>query len=155
MPLFAILFLALLSIPLIEVFVLIEVGRCIGAGNTIALVVLTAIAGAFLLRIQGIQTLTRVRGALERGEIPAVELIEGLILIITGALLLTPGFVTDAVGFICLLPGPRRVFARAFAARMVVHHAAGAPGHGSAPQNHSRPSPGGRTIEGDYRVDRD
>ena len=83
---------------------LISIGSVIGALSTIGLVVLTALLGAWMLRKQGIATLKRVRDALDEGKPPARELLEGIILLIGGALLLTPGFVTDILGFICLLP---------------------------------------------------
>jgi UPF0716 protein FxsA len=99
-------------IPLVEMILLIEVGSRIGVLPTIGLVMLTAICGVWLLRLEGISTLARVQDKLGRGEIPETELLEGIMLIIGGALLLTPGFATDAIGFICLLPGLRRPIAR-------------------------------------------
>ena len=83
----------------------------IGPLLTIGLVVLTAICGVWLLRLEGMATLTRVQAKLQRGEIPETELLEGIMLIIGGALLLTPGFGTDIVGFVCLVPGLRRPLA--------------------------------------------
>ena len=88
--------------------ILIEVGGMIGPLPTVGLVVLTAICGVWLLRLEGMATLTRVQEKLQRGEIPESELLEGIMLIIGGALLLTPGFATDIVGFVCLIPGLRR-----------------------------------------------
>jgi UPF0716 protein FxsA len=98
-------------IPLVEMIILIEVGSMIGPLPTVGLVVLTAICGVWLLRLEGVATLTRVQEKLQRGEIPESELLEGIMLIIGGALLLTPGFATDIVGFVCLLPGLRRPLA--------------------------------------------
>ena len=83
----------------------------IGPLPTVGLVVLTAICGVWLLRLEGMATLTRVQEKLQRGEIPETELLEGIMLIIGGALLLTPGFATDIVGFVCLVPGLRRPLA--------------------------------------------
>ena len=91
--------------------ILIEVGGMIGPLPTGGLVVLTAICGVWLLRLEGMATLTRVQEKLQRGEIPETELLEGIMLIIGGALLLTPGFATDIVGFVCLVPGLRRPLA--------------------------------------------
>ncbi len=91
--------------------ILIEVGGMIGPLPTVGLVVLTAICGVWLLRLEGMATLTRVQEKLQRGEIPESELLEGIMLIIGGALLLTPGFATDIIGFICLIPGLRRPLA--------------------------------------------
>ncbi len=99
-------------IPLIEMVILIEVGGMIGPLATVGLVVLTAVVGVWLLRLEGTATLFRVQEKLNRGEIPETELLEGIMLLFGGALLLTPGFATDAAGFICLLPGLRRPIAR-------------------------------------------
>ena len=82
----------------------------IGALNTVGLVVGTAILGAYLLKRQGLSTLARVQDTMARGEIPAIEMMEGIILLITGALLLTPGFFTDILGFLGLIPMIRRNF---------------------------------------------
>ena len=105
------LFLLFLIVPLIEIYFLIRVGQHIGALSTILLCILTAALGAILLRIQGILTLMRAREKLRQGEIPADNLLEGLILLITGVMLLTPGFFTDAIGFLCLVPSLRSLLA--------------------------------------------
>ena len=102
------LFLIFLIVPLIEIYLLIKVGGVIGALPTVALVVLTAILGAGLLRWQGFATMQRVRQTLARGELPAIEMLEGVVLLCCGALLLTPGFFTDTIGFIGLVPAIRR-----------------------------------------------
>ncbi len=109
-----VLFLLFLIIPIIEIYLLIQVGSVIGAFYTILLIILTAIAGAFLLRIQGLATLRRVQEAVAMGKVPAMELLEGLMLLVGGALLLTPGFFTDALGFICLIPTLRQGIIRLF-----------------------------------------
>jgi UPF0716 protein FxsA len=101
---FKVLFLAFLLVPLTELFVLIQVGAQIGALSTIALCLFTAALGAFLFRLQGLETLKRVQDRIEHGEMPATDLVEGFILLISGLLLLTPGFVTDILGFLCLVP---------------------------------------------------
>ena len=106
---FRILFLLFLVVPLVEIFFLIQVGQVIGAGWTIFLVVATAVIGAFLLRLQGFQTLQRAQTSMARGEIPAMEMLEGLCLLVSGALLLTPGFVTDTLGFLLLVPPVRQI----------------------------------------------
>lgn len=104
------LLLLFIVMPIVEMWVLITVGSSIGAINTIGLVLLTALIGIFLLRQQGFETLWRGRKKLQRGHLPAQEMIEGLILAVSGALLLTPGFVTDTFGFLGLVPTFRRVF---------------------------------------------
>ena len=101
-----------ITVPLIEMIVLIQVGGLIGAIPTVALVVLTATLGIWLLKLEGLATLARVQEKLDQGQIPETELLEGIMLLVGGALLLTPGFITDAMGFICLLPGLRRPLAR-------------------------------------------
>jgi len=110
MGFFQILLLLFLLVPVIEIYLLIEVGSMIGAIYTILLVVLTAVVGAALLRWQGFTTFQRVREAMARGEVPAIEMMEGVVLLLCGALLLTPGFFTDAVGFLALIPAVRRHF---------------------------------------------
>ena len=105
-------FLLFLLTPIIEMWLLIEVGARIGALPTIGLVFLTAAIGLALLRQQGFDTLLRLQQRLERGEMPAGEIFEGFALAVGGALLLTPGFVTDAVGFLLLIPQPRRGLVR-------------------------------------------
>ena len=103
-----------ITIPLIEIAILIKIGSIIGAGYTIALVIGTAFLGVSLLRIQGISTLAKVQANISRGQLPATELIEGLILLISGALLLTPGFFTDTIGFLMLVPTLRQRLAETF-----------------------------------------
>ena len=111
MPPFAILLLLLVSVPLLEIYLLISVGRNIGAGATVLAVVFTAVLGAWLLRLQGMHTLARLRAATQQGQLPAAEMVEGLILLACGLMLLTPGFFTDALGFLALVPSIRRSFA--------------------------------------------
>lgn len=116
-----VLFLLFIIVPITEMWLLIEVGSVIGAFNTIALVFLTAIIGATLLRQQGLDTLLRVNKRMESGQLPAAEIIEGIMLAVGGALLLTPGFMTDAIGFACLLPWSRRWISRSLVKRGVVN----------------------------------
>ena len=93
--------------PIVEMWLLITIGSYIGALSTIALVLLTALIGIGLLREQGVSTLWRGREKLQQGKIPAQEMMEGIVLAVSGALLLTPGFVTDTIGFLGLLPFSR------------------------------------------------
>ncbi|MCY4155330.1 MAG: FxsA family protein [Gammaproteobacteria bacterium] len=108
---FRILFLLFVTVPLVEIYFLIQVGQEIGALATVLLCILTAALGAILLRIQGLLTLMNAREKLRRGEIPADNLLEGLILLGAAVLLLTPGFVTDVLGFLCLVPPLRSTLA--------------------------------------------
>ena len=95
-------------LPILEMYVLISVGSNIGAFNTILLVLLTALIGFALLRIQGFRTLINARNKLGMAQLPAEEMITGIFLAIGGALLLTPGFITDLFGLLCLVPVTRR-----------------------------------------------
>lgn len=102
-----------LIVPIIEVAILVQVGGIIGFWPTLGLVVLTAVVGARLLKSQGRALLMAAQGRLERGELPLSELAQGLLIAVGGALLLTPGFATDAIGFACLMPGTRLAMGRA------------------------------------------
>jgi UPF0716 protein FxsA len=106
-PLAILLFLFVFA-PLAELYVLIEVGSEIGALPTILLSIFTAILGASLVRLQGFSVLMRARGMMARGEAPAIEMLEGMALAITGFALLLPGFITDAIGFLLLITPIRR-----------------------------------------------
>ena len=106
------LFLAFTLIPVAEIYLLIKVGGYIGALNTVALVILTGLAGAVLARIQGLHTLGRIRTSLQEKKVPSTELVDALLIFIAGILLLTPGFITDAAGLILLLPAGRAVVRR-------------------------------------------
>lgn len=119
--------------PLIEIYLLIHIGNEIGALPTIALILFTAGLGVTLLRIQGFLTLANIRQSLDRGELPAAAMLEGLMLLIAGALLLTPGFFTDTVGFVCLIPSFRRKIANSVLKKIIVtqhNRRAGTHGHG-------------------------
>ena len=98
-----------LIVPVVEIYLLIEVGQVIGALWTAFLVVLTAVIGVRLLKIQGISTLMRAQNKMQTGQAPAQEMLEGVGLVLAGAFLLTPGFFTDAVGFVLLFP-PTRIW---------------------------------------------
>jgi len=98
------LFILFLLVPLIEIYFLIQVGSVIGAAWTVFLVVATAVIGAGLLRWQGFNTLQRAQASMARGELPAIAMLEGVALLLSGAMLLTPGFFTDTIGFILLVP---------------------------------------------------
>jgi UPF0716 protein FxsA len=120
--LFRILFLLFLIIPLIEIAILIQIGQVFGVGYTIALVIGTAALGAALFRQQGLSTLAKVQMSMHDGELPATELIEGLMLLIAGALLLTPGFFTDVFGFLVLIPPLRNQIARKLLINFIQSH---------------------------------
>ena len=143
MPLLILLFLA---VPFVEIWLLIKVGVVIGAGWTIFLVVATAVIGAGLVRAQGLSTIGRIQQEMAAGRLPADEVLQGLFLLVSGALLVTPGFFTDAVGFALLIPPVRRFLAaRLFAAGRFgfqVHQ----------PGQPTQPTESGKTpLEGDFR----
>ena len=100
-------FAVLLGVPALEIAVFIEVGGVLGVWWTLALIVATAAAGSALLRAQGLATLARVQASLDRNEAPVADLFDGLCVLVAGVLLLTPGFVTDAVGLVLFIPPVR------------------------------------------------
>lgn len=108
MPLLGVLLLFLM-IPLIELFVLIEVGRVIGAGPTVLLVLVTGILGAALTRSQGMKILRAIRWEMNQGRVPTEELLHGLLVLIGGLFLLTPGLLTDVSGLFLVLPPTRKL----------------------------------------------
>lgn len=112
MRIFQVLFLFFLIVPFAEIYLLLTIGGIIGALPTIAMVVFTAVLGAWLLRQQGLKTFQRFQESLAQGSLPTYEIIEGPILLVGGALLLTPGFITDLMGFACLFPPLRRKLAQ-------------------------------------------
>ena len=101
------LFLAFTIIPIIEIYLLIEIGSMFGALTAVALVILTGFLGAFLARMQGLQTLYRIQESLREGRMPSGELLDALLIGIAGLVLLTPGFLTDSAGFLLLIPATR------------------------------------------------
>lgn len=112
MKAFQVIFLIVLIIPFVEIYLLLQVGSLIGAFPTIFLVVFTAVLGSWLLKQQGFATLQRFQESLARGTLPAYEIIEGVLILLGGALLLTPGFITDMIGFVFLIPQLRGNIAR-------------------------------------------
>ena len=126
------LFLIFLLVPVLEIYLLIEIGSLIGAVWTVTAVVGTAALGAGLVRRQGLAALARFRSATQAGELPAVTIIEGLALLVAGALLLTPGFFTDLVGFLLLTPPLRQFLVSRWLAGRVVTPVGGTPS-GQAP----------------------
>jgi len=132
------LLLAFIAVPLIEIALFIEVGGAIGLWPTLAIVILTALIGTALLRRQGLQELDRLRAALRDAGDPSEPLVHGALILFAGALLLTPGFFTDAIGFALLLPPVRAHIVAQIRRRITVHAMA-------------RPRPGRPDIiEGEY-----
>jgi len=143
------LFTLFLLVPLLEIYLLIKVGGIIGAIPTVFMVVFTAVLGAILLRHQGLYTLAKVQTALARGELPTVAMLEGAVLLISGALLLTPGFFTDILGFLGLIPALRRWLILKVVERGII--ATMGPRRGPGPSGQQGP----RTLEGEYRREDD
>ncbi|MCP4283191.1 MAG: FxsA family protein [Gammaproteobacteria bacterium] len=133
------------GIPLTELYFLIEVGSEIGAIPTITLTVFTAVLGGMMVRVQGFSTALRVREALEREEVPALEMVEGVVLLITGFMLLLPGFITDVIGFILLAPPIRRMLILYF----LKHSGVMQQQPPVRPDTSDKANP--RVIEGEYR----
>jgi len=131
--------------PLLELYVLIEVGSEIGALSTIALSIFTAVLGGALVRLQGFAVLFRSQEMMARGEAPAIELMEGAMLLVVGLALLLPGFITDAMGFLLLIPPVRRaVIIWVLRSRGIMRPGPPPPGGGGSP---------GGYIEGEYHRD--
>jgi len=99
-------------VPILEVYTLIQAGSLIGVAPTIALILLTGVAGAYLARSQGMDLIQRIQRELAEGRVPAEELLDGAMVLVGGVVLLTPGFWTDLFGFICLVPGSRTILKR-------------------------------------------
>ncbi len=123
--------LALIATPLVEIAVFIEVGERIGLWSTLGLVVLTAVIGTALLRQQGLATLASARATVERGGMPVQEVLDGVCLLIAGAFVLTPGFITDGFGAALLLPPLRRVIQRWAMKRLMARGTIDVKMHGS------------------------
>ena len=141
-------------VPLLELAVIIEVGREIGVGPTIAILIADSVLGSLLMRAQGRAAWRRFTQATRHGRPPAREVLDGALIIAGGALLLTPGFLTDALGLALLLPPTRAVVRRILARRLLTRMMAGMT---SAPPR-ARPPAGGPIpgrpvdVEGTYRA---
>jgi len=143
------LFLAFLAVPLIEIALFIQVGGLIGLWPTLLIVVLTAIAGTAMVRSQGGQAIAGLRNSLGQLDDPTTHLAHGAMILFSGALLLTPGFFTDAVGFLLLVPAVRLWVMRQVRARMNVQSfTVGTGAHGFAePGAHA---PDDRVVDAEY-----
>lgn len=136
------LFLAFLIVPLIEIVLFIQVGGIIGVWWTLLIVLLTAIAGAVLVRSQGTMVLRQLQSSLSEIRDPTEPLAHGAMILFSGALLLTPGFFTDTIGFALLVPGVRSWIVRQVRSRMTVATA--------TVQSGSNPPPSDSVIEGEF-----
>jgi UPF0716 protein FxsA len=144
------LFLAFLLVPLIEIGLFIQVGGAIGLWPTLGIVVLTAILGTYLVRAQGAAAMAQLRGSFNELRDPTEPLAHGAMILFSGALLLTPGFFTDAVGFALLIPGVRQAAYKAIRSKVKVQQFGVTPGAdprgGPAPHQPQA----GDVIDGEY-----
>ena len=145
-------FLAFVLVPIIEIAVFIKVGGLIGVLPTLALVIGIAIFGTWLLRQQGLQTFNKAQMALSRGEMPVGEMMDGFFLVLAALLMVTPGLVTDAIGFLLLVPAVRTMLA-ALARRWAMSHAVKTEFYQSSSEfrskAHRQPSDQGPIIDGE------
>lgn len=141
-PMAYLIFLTILLVPLVEVALFIVVGGIIGLWPTLALAVITAFLGTHLIRRQGLSIIARAQSELASNRLPVVELFDGLCLFVAGALLITPGFATDTLGGLLLVP-PLRHWLRSTLARHVPLS------HGPTNASNTR-YPGDSVIDGDY-----
>jgi len=149
-----------IGMPILELFLLINVGSAIGVFPTLGIVILTAVIGTWMLKAQGLSTLNKARSRMSGGQVPAFEMMEGLALGVGGALLLTPGFVTDTIGFICLIPYTRRWLVNRLSKRVSVGSvvggfttppsSAGSSGPGAAARGKAPGHANSEVIEGEY-----
>jgi UPF0716 protein FxsA len=139
------LLIAFIAVPMIEIALFIQVGGAIGLGWTLAIVLFTAVLGTWLVRTQGAMALGQLRSSFSDLQDPTEPLVHGAMILFAGALLLTPGFFTDAVGFSLLIPAFRQAAYRAIRARVKIQ-SFGAPG-----AQHSRgPQRQGDVIDGEF-----
>jgi UPF0716 protein FxsA len=140
---------------MIELYLIIKVGSAIGALWTVMLVIMTAVIGVQMLKIQGFSTLQRARASIDQGSLPAMEMMEGMLLAVGGILLITPGFITDTLGFLCLIPATRLAMVRYLMSHSTIvtqgfGHRATYTHHQDAggPKDYEPRQP--RTIEGEF-----
>ena len=143
-------FLVFFSIPIVEMYLLIEVAERIEVLPTILLVMLTAVVGVSLIRQQGLSTLTKGIRRLNHAEIPAAEIIEGVLLAVAGAFLITPGFLTDFIGFMIIIPMIRRITALMLLKRMAVRANFRTNGSDLGDGSNKTRDTSGSVIEGEY-----
>ncbi|MBZ5733992.1 FxsA family protein [Nocardioides sp. TRM66260-LWL] len=138
--------LAFLLVPVVEIYVIIQVGHVVGAGWTVVLLVLDSLIGAWLVRREGARAWQALRTALAQGRMPATELADAGLILIGGTLMLTPGFVTDVVAVLLILPLTRplfrRLLARAVESRLVVLGPGPGAGPWAGPRDARRPGAG-------------
>lgn len=147
-------YLVFIAVPLIELALLIQVGSLIGTWPTIALVVATAVVGVSLARMQGLSAIERARSMSQAGQLPAGPVFDGILILVAAALLLTPGILTDAVGFLLLAPFVRRRIAVLVRRRLdpAESGAEGPQGPAGTPPSPRSDSAGGKVIDQDGNI---
>ena len=126
MLMFQILFLVFIIVPIIEIAVLMQVGELIGGWPTVGVVILTAWLGAIFVRQQGIATVQKLQTKMAQGQAPSEEIVAGLLLLVAGVFLVTPGFVTDAFGLSLLIPQVRKGLIKSVQHRIITSATNGA-----------------------------
>lgn len=157
MPFLVLVFL-FVAVPVAEISLLIRVGGAIGPLNTIVFVIFTAVLGAYLVRQQGFATLAKLQEETNAGRLPAMQIAEGVALLFAGAVLLTPGFITDALGFSLLVPQIRRGIIAWFIKRGIKGQTAFTYSSTSQPAEtpgNANPSTNPDVIEGEYTTPTD
>lgn len=144
----ALILLAFIAVPIVEIAVLIKVGGAIGVWPTLGAVIATAVFGTWMLRLQGISTLRRAQASLAQNQFPAAEVFDGLCLVFAGALLLAPGFVTDALGLLLMTPPVRGVLRARITGWMLAHGRIHMTGVGAPPGADT--ARGGTVIDGEF-----
>ena len=109
---FGYLILLFVLVPIVELALLIKIGQCIGVGYTLGIVIVTGVVGAYLAKLQGLLTLRSIQEEINQGRMPADRLFDGVLILCSGILLITPGIITDLVGFMGLIPFTRNLFKR-------------------------------------------
>ncbi|GAA5132505.1 FxsA family protein [Thalassotalea piscium] len=152
---FRVLFLLFIIIPIIEITVLMQVGSWLGLWPTIGIVILTAWVGAKYVKQQGVATLQSVQEKMAKGQMPSDEIVEGMLLLIAGIVLVTPGFVTDIFGLVLLLPATRKGIIKTVQKHIVVNGVASGSAHFhqssvNHPFEQNIDHHQGKTLDGEY-----
>lgn len=151
---FPVLLLTFIVVPITEIWLLLRISNSIGGGITLLIVISTAILGAYLVREQGLATLQSMQTQMNAGQIPAMEMAEGFALLLAGVVLLTPGFMTDALGFALLIPPLRQALIRWVGSQRQIKMQTSTAGFHSkthsTPQTRQNNSRSSTIIEGEY-----
>jgi UPF0716 protein FxsA len=152
------LLLLFILVPVIEIYFFILVGGAIGVFPTLLFILVTAVIGTKLLQAQGTLTLQRAQLMMQQGQVPAEPLLEGMLIIASGFLLVTPGFFTDSIGFLFLFPIPRRIMVRWIGRRIQIHTMGDMPDQDNVQSDSKRKKPKPHkpvVIEGEYKREDD